>query len=1191
MAYPKRILSRCIACLIAAVVTASAASAADKPLIAHWTFDDAPSSKSACADSSENSLTATAQSGKSLTRIEGVFGRAMHFAGRHRLQTASKDVFSKIENITLTAWVLPDSFQTYNEIFRKEDGNNRILFSFQGNGSILSLGLNVKGYVECDARIKPAQLLDGIWRFCAATFDGKVMRVYLDGEQIGQVNRTGKISAGGAAPGCIGSTNGGECFQGAIDDLRIYRQALTPKQLNELYRKGQESLKGYYARQLKGIKALSSVKKTLARTLAAWRSELAEKNIALGPKIIRAVRIRLNSAFPQEYRSFISTTGMDAIAYLRSRDDSVNEKLAQRVIGPLTEYKPITGDQWRRQNARDLRKWKALDEAEKKFDALRSKGAAARFSPEWIETAMLIGREFSSIPSRPTGRERAAPYVRPSTPETKNLTAEEANEAFKRDWLHQAGGKPSARRIADEVKWTRALAARIKSESGGKVNLAAELAKLDELAKATGTPAAELYFKVRAVKREIAFKNTAVNFARVLMVDMPYPAGSEPKHETKHRLGYMAVPGARLLSLEGLSPAGNLTQLMPKAPLHGSFWRPDVSFDGKKVLFCFKPHNEKSFHLYEINADGSGLTQLTDGPYDDLDPIYLPDGHLMFSTTRGHTYVRCMPPTNAYPLARCDGDGKNIYLISRNNEPDYLPSVMNDGKIVYTRWEYTDKPLWRAQGLWTVNPDGTQVDTFWGNQSVWPDLLKDARQIPGSRRVMFTGSAHHNWFAGSVGIITPGKGFNFPNGLTKVTADVGWPESGNGPTDPIESTNYHKSGRYAAYYSPYPLGEKDFMVSASRGGKFVLYLMDVDGNRELIYEGAHNILHAIPLKARTKPPVVEDRVTWPTVANRDKPKSGVIYTDNVYQGAPKELAGKARFLRVLTIEHKTYTYWYKRPYLSTGPVVSGVQSEGVKRILGTVPIEKDGSLAFNAPAGIPLHFQLLDENYLALQTMRSFSGVMPGERRGCLGCHERHSATSPPAARAIALTRQPSKITAPPWAPDTVGYERYVRPVIDKYCGKCHQGEGKGRKKLDMTPRPGHLGFDETYWLFTGRPAWGRAYKMPKNPPPGFGIAGMIMVEGYDQRDPAAYSTPKPMTRLSYRSRLVEIASSGKHNKVKVDPVSRRRLIAWVDAMCPYRGDEEVRAIPDPVFPGVDWLSIKPRIKTAPRITRPGPVD
>jgi len=165
------------------------------------------------------------------------------------------------------------------------------------------------------------------------------------------------------------------------------------------------------------------------------------------------------------------------------------------------------------------------------------------------------------------------------------------------------------------------------------------------------------------------------------------------------------------------------------------------------------------------------------------------------------------------------------------------------------------------------------------------------------------------------------------------------------------------------------------------------------------------------------------------------------------------------------------------------------------------------------------------------------------------------------------------------------------RAQDEKYCYECHTGEGKGRPKLDLTPSPGRLGFDQSYWLFTGNPAWGRRYESPKDPPAGFGIADMLMVEGYDQRDPAGYATPPPMTKLSYRSRLIERASSGKHHDVKVDPESLLRLILWVDTMAPYRGSEEVRAIPDPEFQGVDWLSIRPRIKTAPTITRPGPVD
>jgi len=1189
-----------LVCFTAAAARGDGAAVAplviDKPLVAYWTFDE--TSGQACKDASGNGNHAAPAGRSRLTRVRGVFGGAMSFAGRHRLQVPGRPDFSKVRKITLSAWVMPSAFERYNEIFRKEDGERRVLFSFQGRANILSLGLNLNGYIECDAAMNPKQVLDGLWHLCTATYDGAIMRVYLDGREIGFRRRRTGIVAGGAAPGCIGSSNGGECFQGAMDDLRIYSDALTAAEVAQLYRNGQESLKEYYKKLDKQLGAFGETGKSFAETLSNWRKDLAAKSVGLNARLVQAVRRKLSTAFARDYQDFIKYARMDPVAYMSVRDADINEKLARSLVGQMDEYRPLTEAQWawhRKCGGRDSGKWKEVEAVERKIEQLAALGETGRFSPEWIDVILRAGRSAGGGAARPRVREAVAPYVTPSTPKTRNLTAAEAQSALQRDWLHQAGNKPTAARIKSEISWARQLAARIKAEFRGRADFAKELGELDALAKAAAARKGadrELYFKVRAVKRAITFKNPTVDFDKVLFVDMPFPAGSEWPHETRHRLGYMAVPGARLLVLDGLSPAGKLKQLMPQAPLHGSFWRPDLSYDAKKVLFCFKPHNEKSFHLYEIPVTGGKAAQLTGGPYDDLDPIYLPDGkHIMFSTTRGHTYVRCMPPTNAFVLARCDSDGKNIYLISRGNEPDYLPSVMNDGRVIYTRWEYTDKPLWRAQGLWTVNPDGTQVETFWGNQSVWPDLLKDARSIPGSRRVMFTGSAHHNWFSGSVGIITPGKGFNFPHGLTKVTADVGWPESGNGPVDPVESPDYHASGKYRGYYSPLPLSEKDFIVSADRGGKFVLYLMDTDGNRELIHEGVHNILHALPLRPRPVPMVIDDRVAWPKAAERLKPKGGVIYTNDVYQGAPPELRRKAEFLRVLNIEHKTYTYWHKRPYLSSGPVVSGVQSEGVKRVLGTVPIDPDGSVAFEAPSGIPLHFQLLDKNYRALQTMRSFTGVMPGERRGCQGCHRRHSVTPPIGLRASALARKPSKITPPPWGSDTVSYERYVRPVLDKYCGTCHQGDGKGRKKVDMTPRRGFLGFDETYWLLTGRPAWGRPYRKPKNPPPGWGIADMIMVEGYGQRDPAAYRTPKPMTRLSYKSRLIERASSGKHNKVKVDPISLRRLIAWVDTMCPYRGDEEVRQIPDPVFQGVDWLSIRPRIKTAPRIVRPGPVD
>ena len=1161
----------------------------DKPLLAHWTFNER--GPVATIHDAAEMATLDVDAAQPVARTRGIHGNALALSGSHLLQTDIGPHLADLSAITFSAWTKPADLKGNREIFRQECPE-RLLFSYQDNGTVLSLGLNVDGYVECDAELSPGQVLDGQWHHCAATFDGELMRVYLDGQEIGSLQRPGRLATQPEAAGFIGSSQGkGEHFQGGLDDLRIYKAALAAEEIAVLYRSGLKSLEVLAKEFEKKVNTFYAPGESFAETFAVSRQKLVDSGLQLDQDLAGAFLSRLRSRFPEDYQNFVNWTNAGPLGCLIAQDDEIFAREADRLIGLLLEYQPLTECQRQKQTPEQLRKWEEADKIARTYQDLKAQGDAATFSPQWINIILQAGQK---IEFRPHVSEAVAPYVLPETPPTRNLSAAEAQETLERDWLHQADGKPTLDRIKSEIQWARQLAARVAAGFPEAVDFPKELADLDALAEqAVSLDGANdgLYFRVRTVKRAIMFKNPVVDFDRVLFVDMPYPGGNEWHHETRHRLGYMAVPGARLLTLEGLSPTGKLTQLMPQLPLHGSFWRPDVSYDGKKVLCCFKPHNEKSFHLYEISVDGTEPVQLTDGPYDDLDPVYLPNGQIVFSTTRGHTYVRCMPPTNAYVLARCDRDGKNVYLISRNNEPDYLPSVMNDGRIVYTRWEYTDKPLWRAQGLWTVNGDGTQVNTFWGNQSVWPDLLKDARSIPGSRRVMFTGSAHHNWFSGSVGIIDPDQGFNFPNGLTKVTADVTWPESGNGPVDPAESPRYHSSGRYAGYYSPYPLSEQDFLVSAERNGKFVLYLMDVEGNRELIYEGVNNIFHAMPIKPRRKPPVAPDRVAWPNKQHRLDPQKGVIYSYNIYEGTPDAMRGKVKYLRILNIDPKTYTYWHKRPYISTGPVVSMVQSEGVKRVIGTVPIEEDGSVAFYAPTGQALHFQLLDDKYRALQTMRSFSGVMPGERRGCLGCHESHSRTPQLHASSLSFAKEPQAITPPPWGDQTVSYPRFVQPVLDKYCGKCHQGDGDGRKTLDLTFRPGFLIFNEPYVTLTGRPSWGQPYEKPKETPPGWGIANMLMVEAYGKTDPLGYQTPAPMTALSYKSELIEIASSGKHNDVKVDPVSLRQLIAWVDTMCPYRGAEEVREIEDPVFQGVDWLAIRPKIKTAPTIVRPGPVD
>lgn len=777
-----------------------------------------------------------------------------------------------------------------------------------------------------------------------------------------------------------------------------------------------------------------------------------------------------------------------------------------------------------------------------------------------------------------------APTVAPVEPETKTPTAAEADAVLRADWWFQAQGEPPAKRAAAEIKWARELAARL-ARGANPPDLSGELTELAGLEKSltpqpeTPEAAREIYESVRRVKRRIQFKNPAVNFTQLLLVDNPYPSGREWQHQVRHRNGMMAVPGGRLLVLDGLHPGGHVRKLAPDRP--ASFWRPDLSSDAQRVVFCMKRHDEPAFHLYEINLDGTGLRQITDGTYDDLDPIYLPSGRIVFSTTRGNTFIRCMPYTYSYILARCDSDGRNLHLISTASEPEWLPALLHDGRVIFSRWDYIDKALWRIQSLWTARQDGTRVETFWGNQSVWPDHLAAARPIPGSDRVMFCGVAHHDWFAGSVGILDPNKGRNFPHGLTKVTADVAWPECGPPPIDPVEAADYHTAGKFDAYQTPWPLTEEDFLVSARREGKFRLYLMDVHGNRELIYEGAHHVWHAMPVQPRVPPPAHSDLVAWPEEGkNRQPPEPGIFYSANVAQGVPGLPPDKVKFLRVLQMDHKTYSLWSRDGRFS-GPAVSPLQDDGVKRILGTVPVEADGSASFKVPPGVILYFQLLDAEKRALHTMRSSTGLLPGERRSCTGCHEQHT-TAPVNTTGLALLREPRELTPPPWGTASIGYERLVQPVLDRHCNKCHSGAGEGRAKPDLTLRPGNGVFKEPYLSLIGDIGFGL-----NKAPHATGLAGAFMCENFDQNDPDSYVATRPMQHLSFASPLIALCMSGKHHGVKLPPDDLEALIGWVDANCPFRGEEEIRAIPDPEFPGIEKLPVRPRTQTAPVIQRP----
>jgi len=813
----------------------------------------------------------------------------------------------------------------------------------------------------------------------------------------------------------------------------------------------------------------------------------------------------------------------------------------------------------------------------------------------------------------------------PAISKDKQISSSVGQQMIEADWLFQANHNPDQKRIEQEIAWARDLADRIGKMNGapkldGYLN---ELATLEEKLK-TETDHKKLYIQVRVVKRKIAFSNPLIDFDKILMVDAPYPDSKSDNHESAHRNGiYTKAADSKLQILDGLTPSAPVRDLLPEKT-DAYVWRPDLSYDGKKVLFCKKDRKGPSFDLFEVNVDGSGMKQLTKSPYDDIDPIYLPDDKIMFCTTRANSYVRCLPTSPSFVLAKAEADGQNIRIISRNNEPDFFPTMLDNGSVLYTRWEYTERPLWRLQGLWTTNQDGTGTRVYWGNRSRYPDMLVEARPIPGTNKVMFNGVGHHIFHIGSLGILNVDEGREFPDGITKITTDLAWSEVGDPEVDcPPASPNYHVSGNYSSYKSPYPIGEEDFLVSIRDGGAkdqngldprndtphsagwhlmhdystfFSLYLMDIHGNKELIYKGDNNVWYAMPVKARKRPPVRPDLVKWPKVG--EKAEEGIMYSADVYEGTdiPR---GEAKYLRIIQMDAKTYSTNVKT-FVHAGPAVSIVQRDGVKRFLGTVPVEDDGSVHFKVPSGKALHFQLLDKDFRMIQIMRSFTGVMPGEARGCVGCHEQTS--SAPVAfsgRAKAMKRGPSTITPPPWGQgETISYLRFAQPILDKYCGECHQGDKnpKARKKLDLTLRgglaekgikdPELLPFKEPYLTLVGR-AW-RSPANSKLGEPGVGIAGAFSVEGIPIAQRKLGAIP-PRSILSYTSPLIKMVREGTHHKVKIEGEDLRRLMAWVDSNCVYRGEKEIRMIDD--YPGGADFPVPMLIKNAPKIDRLQPFN
>jgi cytochrome c553 len=459
---------------------------------------------------------------------------------------------------------------------------------------------------------------------------------------------------------------------------------------------------------------------------------------------------------------------------------------------------------------------------------------------------------------------------------------------------------------------------------------------------------------------------------------------------------------------------------------NGGVRDPAVSYDARKIVFSYRKGGTHRYHLYEINTDGSGLKQLTNGDFDDIEPCYLPDGGIAFCSTRSYRWVNCWH-VQSTTLYRCDADGKNAYRISENIEPDNTPAVLPDGRILYTRWEYVDRHNTAFHDLWVVNPDGTGHMVYWGNQ--WRGILAgsatlDGRPIPGASGLVAISGGHgtpeHN---GYLVRIDPSFGPDSLRGLSLINRGF----AGRGTLIGYEST--------VGWRDPYPIGPDCYLVACLRA----LYVMNGRGEFEAFYRlpepagtdaemqrrvWVHEPRSLVP---RKREPVIPSRVDWTQGTGR-------MFLQDVSRGrqmAGRVKKGEIRSLLVLEVLPRPVGVNQTQPLTWCG-------SWSLARILGTVPVEPDGSACFDVPAMRAVFFVALDAKGQEVHRMKSFANVMPGEVQSCVGCHELRTETPSTSAVPLALQRPPSSIEPLAGIPEIVDFPRDIQPILDRHCVRCH---------------------------------------------------------------------------------------------------------------------------------------------------------
>jgi cytochrome c553 len=622
----------------------------------------------------------------------------------------------------------------------------------------------------------------------------------------------------------------------------------------------------------------------------------------------------------------------------------------------------------------------------------------------------------------------------------------------------------------------------------------------------------ELYVGAYQLKNRVALANPLLAFHKLVFAKrFTYDTSHiyTTYFDGSHRFG------GNLYVLAQLKPTAVPTKLVAPLGDTGIYRDPDVSWDGTRVLFSFKKDAGAPCHIYEIGLDGSGLRQLTNSEYDDVDPAYLPDGRIVFISTRSRRVVLCHNAFTVSVLHTMNADGSDLRCVSTNTVNEFTPSVAADGHLLYTRWEYIDKNVGNNQSLWRARPDGTFAShvagAHWGPITFW-----EPRQIPGSDLVVCTLAPHMPIASGPIALVDPHEVCRSPAGYVNLTPEL----------PPPHHFAWHRTD-VGYYCNPYPLSESYFIVSYSfeadprAATGYGLYLLDKWGNRDLLYRDPEiSCFEAMPAVSRPLPPAIT-----PTPAS-DEPTGTFVVLD-IYQGMPGVPRGAVKYLRVIEEVPKPVSAEC-RGFGLQHPLISNNGNFAVKRLLGTVPVEPDGSVHFNVPANKAVYFSALDEDHLELQRMRSFVHAAPGQTITCVGCHEDRR-TAPPTGMVQALARPASKIESPPGGPHAPDFYYDVQPVLNQYCVRCHGGE-RTDGGVDLAADHTNL-FNVAYETLT---------------------AGYVSYVNIYSSATLALRPPKYYG--SHASKLIGVLR-GEHKKhVDVPKDALRQIATWIDCNAPYYG-------------------------------------